>query len=77
MKLKTFAVIKDIIGDDIIIDKNLHTIGDLKYYLIEKYPKIISLIESSRFAVEMQIVNLDFNISEISTVYIIPPSSGG
>lgn len=77
MKLKTFAVIKDIIGDDIIIDKNLHTIEDLKYYLIEKYPKIISLIESSRFAVEMQIVNLDFNISEISTVYIIPPSSGG
>lgn len=77
MKLKTFAVIKDILGDDIIIDKNLHTIEDLKYYLIEKYPKIISLIESSRFAVEMQIVNLDFNISEISTVYIIPPSSGG
>lgn len=77
MKLKTFAVIKDILGDDIIIDKNLQTIEDLKYYLIEKYPKIISLIESSRFAVEMQIVNLDFNISEISTVYIIPPSSGG
>lgn len=77
MLLKTFAAIKDQIGDDISIDENFETVGQLSLYLQQKYPNVGNIIAISRFAVDMQLIENDFLLTNQKTIYILPPSSGG
>lgn len=77
IKLKTFAVLKDMIGDEIEVESSFEKITDLKTYLLAKYPDIQSLIHSCRFAVDMKFVEDDFKISDQTLICVIPPSSGG
>ncbi len=75
--IKTFAAIKDQIGEHIYIYDEPKNIETLSTMLKQKYPQVASMIDSSRFAVDMQIVNMDFELSNQNTIYLLPPSSGG
>lgn len=83
MTILLFGITKDIIGSSSIeLDTanengfNIHTVGELKTYLGERYPKLntlssLAIAVNSAFAENETLVNAQDEIA------LIPPVSGG
>lgn len=76
-KIKTFAVLTDILGDNFEISVEKNTIESLKKSLIRRNPISEKVLDSSRFVVDNQFVSDDYTFSENQLIMIMPPSSGG
>ncbi len=57
------------------IDIDVQTINDLKLKLVEKYPAITRL--NYQFAVNQNIVENDFQLSNGDEIALLPPFAGG
>ena len=57
------------------IDIDVQTINDLKLKLVEKYPTITKL--NYQFAVNQNIVENDFQLSNGDEIALLPPFAGG
>lgn len=57
------------------IDIDVQTINDLKLKLVEKYPAITKL--NYQFAVNQNIVENDFQLSNGDEIALLPPFAGG
>ena len=78
MKVLTFGVTKDIIGSrSFDVPSNLAlTVGELRQYVISKYPKMEKL-KSLAIAVNEEYATDDKRLNESDVVALIPPVSGG
>jgi len=76
MKIKTFAVLKEHLGEEFEM-QSVVNIEQLKQALLHRNPKVAALLPSCRFAVEQAFINNETFFQGIETIYIIPPSSGG
>ena len=83
MKILYFSWIKDGVGknqEEITLDENIKTISDLIDFLIkidQSYEKVLSDISSIRFSKNMNVVNIDENISNNDEIAFFPPMTGG
>ena len=83
MKILYFSWIKDGIGknqEEINLDDNIKTISDLIGFLIkidQNYEKVFNDISSIRFSKNMNVVNIDENISNDDEIAFFPPMTGG
>ena len=78
MKILTFGIIKEILGNTSIIgpfDSGV-SVGELKTKLAEQYPRLKQL-SSFMIAVNGEYANADTVIKQGDEVAIIPPVSGG
>lgn len=77
MTIQTFAALKDYFSNHFEVLENLNLISELKTFLIQQNPEAENILNLSRFAVNDNFVNLEFEIKNNDTICIIPPSSGG
>ena len=83
MKILYFSWIKDGVGknqEEINLDDNIKTISDLIGFLIkidQNYEKVFNDISSIRFSKNMNVVNIDENISNDDEIAFFPPMTGG
>ncbi|MEC6996651.1 MAG: MoaD/ThiS family protein [Pseudomonadota bacterium] len=83
MKILYFSWIKDGIGknqEEINLDDNIKTISDLIDFLIkidQNYEKVFNDISAIRFSKNMNVVNIDENISNDDEIAFFPPMTGG
>ena len=76
MKVKTFAVLKEHLGEEFEIE-TVANIEQLKQVLATKNPKVDSLLSSCRFAVGNTFANAETVFTASDILYVLPPSSGG
>ena len=78
MKILCFGVAKDVIGNQFleIESGTLKTVGELKTYIIEKYPAF-RLYQSFMVAVNQNYAEDSTPIGTHDEIAIIPPVSGG
>ena len=78
LKIRTYASVKEILGDNIELElEGVTTIEGLRKKIISMKPEAAGLIKICRFAVNETIVNDKTQIKEDEHVHIIPPASGG
>ena len=83
MKILYFSWIKDGIGknqEEINLKDNIKTISDLIDFLIkidQNYEKVFNDISAIRFSKNMNVVNIDENISNDDEIAFFPPMTGG
>ena len=83
MKILYFSWIKDGIGknqEEINLNDNIKTISDLINFLIkidQNYEKVFNDISAIRFSKNMNVVNIDENISNDDEIAFFPPMTGG
>ena len=83
MKVLYFSWIKDNIGkneEEISLDENIKTISDLINYLStinENYKEVFSDLSTIKFSKNMNLVNIDENISNNDEIAFFPPMTGG
>lgn len=77
MKVTVYAVLKDYFEPSFDIKENFYSVEDLKKKLEEIKPSAAPVLNSNRFAVNDEFVNLDFKIKEDDNISILPPASGG
>ena len=77
MKVTVYAVLKDYFDPSFQLDEKLTSIEALKNKLEQIKPQAAAVLNSSRFAVNDEFVNLDFKIKEDDSISVLPPSSGG
>ncbi len=83
MKILYFSWIKDGIGknqEEINLNDNIKTISDLIDFLIkidQNYEKVFNDISAIRFSKNMNVVNIDENISNDDEIAFFPPMTGG
>ncbi|MBP2831074.1 MoaD/ThiS family protein [Aquimarina sp. U1-2] len=78
MRVKTFGISKDIIGESTLtlnVDKPM-TVSDLKEFLNKQYPKM-STIGTYSIAVNQEYADNHQNLYLDDEIAIIPPVSGG
>ena len=78
INIKTFAVLKEELGESINIEINENSkVEDLLNLLKEQYPNASGIFDSSRIATANSILE-DQNIVPLNEeLFILPPSSGG
>tara|TARA_R110002051_G_scaffold40054_3_gene83709 strand:- start:703 stop:954 length:252 start_codon:yes stop_codon:yes gene_type:complete len=83
MTILLFGITKDIIGSsslelDTVNEKEskIHTVGELKNYLGEKYPKLNTL-SSLAIAVNSSFADNETVVNAHDEIALIPPVSGG
>lgn len=76
-KIKTFAILTDLLGDSFEISAENNSIESLKKSLIERNPTVEKILASSRFVVENRFVENDYVFKNEQLILIMPPSSGG
>ena len=78
IKIKTFAVLKDELGDsiDVEITENAK-VEDLLDVLKKQYPGISEIFASSRIATTGSILENQYGVPLNEELFILPPSSGG
>jgi len=78
MRILLFGIVKDIVGDD-KLDIKLDfpkNVGDLKKYLIKKYPELGNL-SSIAIALNNEYATEEMTLTIEDEIAIIPPVSGG
>ena len=78
MRILLFGIVKDIVGVDKLdikldIPKN---VGDLKKYLVKKYPELWNL-SSLAIALNNEYATEEMKLTIQDEIAIIPPVSGG
>lgn len=76
-KIKTFAVLKDLLGDSFEISAENNSIESLKNALIKRNSLSKKVLDSSRFAIDNTFVDADYEFIDGQIILIMPPSSGG
>lgn len=76
-KIKTFAILSDLLGDSFEISAENNSIESLKKSLIERNSVAEKILASSRFVVENRFVENDYVFENEQLILIMPPSSGG
>ncbi|MCU7550777.1 MoaD/ThiS family protein [Chitinophagaceae bacterium LB-8] len=77
MKVQVFAGLKEYFEPTFELEKDVQSIDGLKRQLIRLRPSSAALLESCRFAVNDDFVDVDYELNEGDTIVILPPSSGG
>lgn len=77
MKIEVFAVLKDYFEPEFEIEANAGNINDLRQQLLALQPGAQNILSISRFAVNDEFIDNNFQLKESDTICIIPPSSGG
>lgn len=77
MKIEVFAVLKDFYDKHFIVEEVLQDIEELKSHLMVKNPEAKKILNSCRFAVNDELVNIYYKLKADDLISIIPPSSGG
>jgi len=77
MKIEVFAVLKDFYDKHFIVEEVLKDVEGLKNYLITKNPQAARILDSCRFAVNDELVSIQYKLKADDIIAIIPPSSGG
>ncbi len=78
MKIRFFASLKDHFGEEMVLDNKTFSTGeDLMLFLAQTKPAAKDLLSKCRIAVDLAFVTNDSNLSGISEVLVMPPSSGG
>jgi sulfur-carrier protein len=77
MKLKFYAVTKDIFGESLTLDNQISSIEELMKVLVEIKPESENILKSCRFAIDLNFVDSFFLLQPNHEINIIPPSSGG
>ncbi len=78
LTIHTFAEVKEQFTQNFEFDvEGVRSVKDLKDELIRRKPETASLLNRCRFAVDETFVNDATLLNEHTTVYIVPPSSGG
>ena len=75
--VKFFAVLKEKMVYDMLIDQEQLDIAELKTHIMSKDASVLSILERSRFVVNNVFVEKDFVFKSNDTIYVVPPSSGG
>lgn len=76
-KIKAFGITKDIIGGkETVVEMEGSTVGELRQYLIAKYPQLTGL-RSLFIAVNHNYAEDTLRLSEADEIALIPPVSGG
>ena len=79
IRLLLFAAARDRIGNE-QLEISLNdsaTVGDLKQYLVEQYPDLMTLLESSTISVDQEYAKDEKVLYHDAEVGLIPPVSGG
>lgn len=76
-KIKTFAVLCDLLGENFDVLAEENTIDSLKLALIKRNINTEKILEYSRFVVDNQFVSGDYKFIDGQLIMIMPPSSGG
>jgi molybdopterin synthase sulfur carrier subunit len=77
MKIEVFAVLKDYFEPEFEVETNAKNIDDLRQRLLALQPCAQNVLNISRFAVNDEFIDNNFQLKESDTICIIPPSSGG
>lgn len=77
MKIQVYAVLKEHFEKEFTLQQNFADVNALKTFLIAKNPHAAGVLNSSRFAVDNEFVENDYNLTENDHISIMPPSSGG
>jgi len=77
MNIEVFAGLKAFYDKRFVVEEQLVSIADLKNYLIGRSPEAASILQASRFAVNDELVALNYNLKADDNISVIPPSSGG
>lgn len=76
--IHTFANLKEHFSEKFELEVDaLETVKHLKDELVKIKPETALLLNSCRFAVDEMFVDDSTKLNERTTIYIIPPSSGG
>ncbi len=76
MKIKVFAILKDYLDEEFEIS-NVKDVNEINKLLIAQKPEIASILNACRYAVGNSFIDVNVQLSENDTIFIIPPSSGG
>ncbi len=77
MKIQVFAVLKDFFDKEFELHDNITDASALRERLVQWNPAAATILSISRFAVNDEFIDNDFQFKENDTIYIIPPGSGG
>jgi len=78
MNIQTFAMLKEFFKQEFEIEiDNVSTVTELKHELIRMKPAATSLLNSCRVAANDELLNDLAELHDGTTIYLIPPSSGG
>lgn len=76
-KIKAFGITKDIIGGkETVVEMEGSTVGELRQYLVSKYPSLTGL-RSLFIAVNHTYAEDTQRLNEADEIALIPPVSGG
>lgn len=77
MKVEVFAVLKDHFEKEFEVDASITNTTELRNFLIQSRPEATNILNSCRFAVNYEFVDMNFKLETHDTIVILPPSSGG
>lgn len=77
MKIQVFAVLKDYFEKEFQLTGAIPDAASLRQCLIERNPASADVLAISRFAVNDEFIDNDFQLNEHDVICIIPPASGG
>ncbi len=77
MKLLYFSIIRERLKKDSEDMEFAGKVSELRSLLIERYPELEGVFKASRFAVNYEYVDEDYELTGREVVAVIPPVSGG
>jgi sulfur-carrier protein len=77
MRIQVFAVLKDHFEKEFEVHTNVADADALRNLLIQLKPEAQNILNSCRFAVNDEFVEMNFKLKSNDTIVILPPSSGG
>jgi molybdopterin converting factor subunit 1 len=77
MRVLLFARARDLIGADCIDVADAATVGELRRYLMLRFPQAAGLLEKSAFAIDDEFADDAMSIPGGAEVALLPPVSGG
>ena len=77
MRVQVFAALKDFFDKEFETKENIRTLADLRSHLVLSKPEAENILNSCRFAVDEEFVDMNYKLKPNDTIAIIPPSSGG
>lgn len=79
IKIKLYAEARDRFNTSSleIINTDIKSIKDLKYYIENKYPEQYEFLKNCAWATENKLVNDSYILPSESLIELLPPVSGG